>query len=81
MGAVAVPLQTSAAVTQLPPIVAETEPRMIASSIDHLADAVELILDGPRAHRLVVFDYRPEVDDQREAVEAAEAGWRRRVAP
>jgi fatty acid CoA ligase FadD9 len=36
LGAVAVPLQTSAALTQLAPIVAETEPGIIAASIDHL---------------------------------------------
>jgi fatty acid CoA ligase FadD9 len=71
IGAVAVPLQTSAAVSQLSPILAETEPRVIAASVDYLADAVELVLTGPAPQRLIVFDYRPEVDDQREAVEAA----------
>ena len=71
LGAVAVPLQTSAALTQLAPIVAETEPGIIAASIDHLSDAVELVLTGHTPTRLVVFDDRAEVDDQREAVEAA----------
>jgi fatty acid CoA ligase FadD9 len=71
LGAVAIPLQTSAAVTQLAPIVAETEPSIIAASIDHLSDAVELVLTGHKPTRLVVFDHRPEVDDQREAVQAA----------
>jgi len=71
LGAVAVPLQTSAALAQLTPIVAETEPGIIAASIDHLSDAVELVLTGYMPTRLVVFDHRPEVDDQREAVEAA----------
>ena len=71
LGAVAVPLQTSAALTQLAPIVAETEPGIIAASIDHLSDAVELVLTGHTPTRLVVFDHRPEVDDQREAVQAA----------
>ncbi len=77
VGAVSVPLQTSAAITQLQPIVAETEPRMIAASVNQLPDAVELILSGsqtgPAPARLVVFDYHPEVDDQREAVAAARA--------
>ena len=73
LGAVAVPLQTSAALTQLAPIVAETEPGIIAASIDHLSDAVELVLTGHTPTRLVVFDHRPEVDDQREAVQAARA--------
>ena len=71
LGAVAVPLQTSAALTQLAPIVAETEPGIIAASIDHLSDAVELVLTGHTPTRLVVFDHRPEVDDQLEAVQAA----------
>ena len=71
-GAVAVPLQTSAATTQLQPIVAETEPSLIAASVNQLPDAVELILGGGHTPaKLVVFDYHPEVDDQREAVETA----------
>ena len=44
-----VPLQTSAPVTQLQPIVVETEPSVIAASVDHLPDAVELGADRPRA--------------------------------
>jgi len=73
-GAVAVPLQTSAATTQLQPIVAETEPSLIAASVNQLPDAVELILGGGHTPaKLVVFDYHPEVDDQREAVETARA--------
>jgi fatty acid CoA ligase FadD9 len=71
LGAVCVPLQTSAPVSQLRPIVAETEPRVFGSSIDDLGDAVELVLTGHTPARLVVFDYRPEVDDQREAFDAA----------
>ncbi|ORA09358.1 carboxylic acid reductase [Mycobacterium arosiense] len=74
IGAVSVPLQTSAAISSLQPIVAETEPTLIASSVNQLPDAVELILAGDHAPgRLVVFDYQPEVDDQREAVDGAVA--------
>jgi fatty acid CoA ligase FadD9 len=73
MGAVCVPLQTSAPVAQLRPIVAETEPAVIASSVDYLDDAVELVLTGPAPARLVAFDYHPEVDEHREAFEAAQA--------
>ena len=74
IGAVAVPLQTSAAITQLQPIVTETEPTVIAASVNQLPDAVELILSGGHVPaKLVVFDYHPEVDDQREAVETARA--------
>ena len=71
LGAVSVPLQTSAPLAQLQPITAETEPVVMASSIDYVDEAVELIQAGPAPTRLIVFDYTPEVDDQREAFEAA----------
>ncbi len=71
IGAVSVPLQTSAPVTQLRPIAAETEPVAVASSINFLDDAVELVLTGHLPERLVVFDYHGEVDDHRDALEAA----------
>ncbi|MEM6108062.1 carboxylic acid reductase [Mycobacterium sp. 050272] len=72
IGAVSVPLQTSAAIAQLKPIVTETEPAVFAASVDQLSDAVELILSGDhRPAKLVVFDYHPEVDDQRESVQSA----------
>ncbi|BCI52947.1 oxidoreductase [Mycolicibacterium litorale] len=73
LGAVAVPLQTSAAVESLRPIVAETEPSLIATSIAYLDDAVELALSGHRPDRIVVFDVHEQVDDQREALQAATA--------
>ncbi|WP_237572036.1 carboxylic acid reductase [Mycolicibacterium lacusdiani] len=73
MGAVSVPLQTSAPLAQLAPIVAETEPTVLASSIDYLDDAVALISDGPAPKRLVVFDVRPELDDHRDALASATA--------
>ena len=74
-GAVSVPLQTSAAITQLLPIVTETEPTVFAASVDYLSDAVDVILAAAEAGhtpgRLVVFDYRDELDDNREAIESA----------
>ncbi|OBJ84724.1 carboxylic acid reductase [Mycobacterium asiaticum] len=73
IGAVAVPLQTSAALAQLQPIVAETEPVAFAASIKQLPDAVELIRSAPAPRKLVVFDYHPEVDDEREAFDTARA--------
>jgi fatty acid CoA ligase FadD9 len=51
-GAVSVPLQTSAAITQLLPIVTETEPTVFAASIDYLSDAVDVILAGAEAATL-----------------------------
>jgi fatty acid CoA ligase FadD9 len=71
LGAVSVPLQTSAPVAQLRPIAAETEPVAILSSVDFLDDAVELMLTGHLSERLVVFDYHGEVDDHRDALAAA----------
>ncbi len=71
LGAISVPLQTSAPVAQLRPIAAETEPVVILSSVDFLDDAVELMLTGHLPERLVVFDYHGEVDDHREALGAA----------
>ena len=76
LGAVAVPLQTSAATSQLRPIVTETEPAVIAASVNQLPDAVELILTGQPANtlsKLIVFDYHHEVDDERESLETARA--------
>jgi fatty acid CoA ligase FadD9 len=72
-GAVAVPLQTSAPAQQLHPILVETEPVAILSSVDHLDDAVELALTAYTPRRLVVFDYHPQLDDHREALESAAA--------
>src|SRR5271155_560326 len=75
VGAVSVPLQTSAAIAQLKPIVLETEPTVFAASVDYLSDAVDVILAGAEAGhtpgRLVVFDYRSELDDNREALQSA----------
>jgi fatty acid CoA ligase FadD9 len=75
IGAVSVPLQTSAAIAQLLPIVTETEPKVFAASVDYLPDAVDLILAavdaGHTPGRLVIFDYRSEVDDHREALQTA----------
>src|SRR5277367_6936482 len=75
VGAVSVPLQTSAAIAQLKPIVLETEPTVFAASVDFLSDAVDLILAAAEAGhtpgRLVVFDYRSELDENREALQSA----------
>ncbi|GGF37068.1 carboxylic acid reductase [Williamsia phyllosphaerae] len=76
LGAVCVPLQTSAPLTQLQPIVDETEPTLIAASVDRLDDAVELTANGAAVGRLVVFDLLSEVDDHRDAV----ADARRRLS-
>jgi len=76
IGAVSVPLQTNAAIAQLLPIITETEPTVVAASVDYLSDGVDLILAatdaGHTPSRLVIFDYRTEVDDHREALQTAQ---------
>ncbi|BCZ24542.1 carboxylic acid reductase [Mycobacterium senriense] len=73
LGAVVVPLQTSAPAAQHAPIIAETRPRILAVGIDNLASAVEATLAGTAPDRLIVFDYEPRDDDQRAGFEAAVA--------
>lgn len=73
LGATAVPLQSTASASQLQPILAETEPTLIASSITCLPAAVDMAMATPSVRGLTVFDYRPEVDIERETFEAASA--------
>lgn len=73
LGAVVVPLQTSAPAGQHAPILAETRPRILAVGIDNLASAVEAVLAGTAPDRLIVFDYEARDDDQRAGYEAAVA--------
>ena len=72
-GAVVVPMQTNAAHQQLAAIIKEVEPRWLATSLECLDTAVELVLASYRPKGLLVFDYHPEVDGEREAVEKAQA--------
>ena len=71
LGAVSVPLQAGASVARLAPIVEETTPGVLAVSIEHLDKAVELVLSATWPVRVIVFDYHPEVDDEREKFETA----------
>nr|MCH9733377.1 AMP-binding protein [Actinomycetes bacterium] len=73
LGAVAVPLQTNTPIDRIRPVLAEIEPTLIASSVAHLDEAVQAVLSGPTPARLVVFDFRPEVDEEREALALATA--------
>lgn len=73
IGAVAVSLPTGAAVSQLQPIVDETQPAVIAAAIDYLDDAVQLALAAAGPTRVVVFDYREAVDEHRETLASARA--------
>jgi fatty acid CoA ligase FadD9 len=71
LGAVCLPLQAAASAEQLRPIAEETAPRLLACSVRHLDTAVSLVLGSGSLRRLVVFDFHPEVDDEREQVETA----------
>ncbi|MBB4854416.1 long-subunit acyl-CoA synthetase (AMP-forming) [Mycobacteroides chelonae] len=73
LGGVAVPLQTSAPASQWTTILAEAEPNTLAVSIELIGTAMESVLATPSIKQVVVFDYAPEVDEQREAFEAASA--------
>jgi fatty acid CoA ligase FadD9 len=73
LGLVTVPLQHNAAASRLQPIIAEIEPRVLATGAGYLDLAVEAALGSTSLRRLVVFDYQPEVDDHREALERARA--------
>jgi fatty acid CoA ligase FadD9 len=70
-GAVSVPLQAGASAELLTAILAETGPRVLATTVDLLPAAVECGLASASLRRLVVFDYQPEADEQRARFEAA----------
>jgi fatty acid CoA ligase FadD9 len=76
LGAVFVPLQTSSTAAQLGPIVAETQPRILAVSVESLGTAVDIVVDAPSVERLVVFDYTSEDDEQRGHYDHARARLR-----
>lgn len=71
LGAVFVPLQTSATAAQLAPIIAETQPRVLAVSVESLGTAVDVVLEAPSVQRLVVFDYTSDDDGQRDHYDRA----------
>ncbi len=71
LGLVTVPLQHNAGVSRLQPILAEVQPRVLAVSAGYLDVVVESALDNEWLRRVVIFDYQPEVDDQREGLQRA----------
>ena len=72
LGATVVPLQAGAPTSQLTPILAETEPVVLATSAEQLDAAVDLALATATLRHLIVFDYHPEADEDREKLEAAQ---------
>ena len=73
LGCVSVPLHTGAPVSVLATMVEEAEPSVIACSAAHIADGVRLALSSADPARLIVFDYRPDVDNDREGLDMARA--------
>ncbi|MBF6477187.1 AMP-binding protein, partial [Nocardia cyriacigeorgica] len=71
LGAVVVPLQAGAPSPALAQIVAETEPRVLASTPELLDRAVDCALAGPGLRRLVVIDHVAELDAHRSALATA----------
>src|ERR1700755_260309 len=76
LGLVTVPLQHNAPVSRLRPIIEECEPTIVAVSAEYLDLAVESMMSSPSVGQIMVFDYQPEVDEQRENFERARARLR-----
>lgn len=73
LGLVSVPLQQNASVSALGPIIAETEPKVLAVGAQYLDLAVELALTSRSLRHLLVFDFEPGADDHRDGIERARA--------
>ncbi|MBS1691914.1 MAG: thioester reductase domain-containing protein [Actinobacteria bacterium] len=72
LGLVSVPLQHNAPASRLGPIIAESQPRVVAVSAEYLDLAIESVLaSGRTPDLLVVFDHRPAIDDHRENLQRA----------
>jgi len=71
LGAVIVPLQTSAPTADHIEIIRETEPNVLAAEIDYLDDAVDAVLGGFWPKRLIVINFDPRDDDQRDRIDSA----------
>ncbi|WP_232073730.1 carboxylic acid reductase [Mycobacterium stomatepiae] len=69
LGLVTVPLQHNAPVARLRPIIEECEPKIVAVSAEYLDLAAESVLTSSSLRQLMVFDYQPDVDEQRENFE------------
>lgn len=73
LGTVNVPLQTSASSGQQQAIVDETEPVVLAASVERAVEAAELARRCPSVRRLLIFDFHPEVTDHLETLAAVKA--------
>ncbi|HKV20057.1 MAG TPA: carboxylic acid reductase [Mycobacterium sp.] len=71
LGLVSVPLQHNAPLTQLRPIVEETEPKVLAVGAHYIDLAVDTAVESASLRHLLVFDYDASIDDHREGVARA----------
>src|ERR1700743_1325715 len=71
LGLVSAPIAHSAPVSQMRPLLAELEPQGLAGSAQCRDVAVEAALKLSSLRRVLVFDYEPEADDQRDMFAAA----------
>lgn len=71
-GLVTAPLPSNAPMNQLKAIVAEINPRMIATTPELLATALELSTAAEHAHTILVFDQRPGGHDHAAAIVEAQ---------
>ncbi|WP_245743512.1 carboxylic acid reductase [Lentzea fradiae] len=67
LGAVTVPLQPNAPVAQLHEILAESRPLILATSLEYLPKAAELLRKADGARFALVFDVRADVSDEQDA--------------
>jgi fatty acid CoA ligase FadD9 len=72
LGVTIVPLQTSASTATHVDIASETEPEILAVGVEFLQQGIDAVLAGVELERLIVLDYRPDDDDQRDRFEEAQ---------
>jgi fatty acid CoA ligase FadD9 len=80
LGAVIVPLQTSAPAAQHAEIIAETQPRILATGVDYLDAAVSAVLAGTVPHLLVSSTTRPGTMINETRSNRRVSGWPRPTA-
>jgi fatty acid CoA ligase FadD9 len=73
---VTVPIQTTLADEQIAGILKDCEPATVFTHISDLTQITRLVLEDGNINSLVVFDYDPAVDAEREAYEAAQQAIR-----
>jgi len=71
LGVITVPLQTGSSDAQIDSILQETQPLILAVSVDYLDIALKAYLKTPSIQRIVLLDYIPEVSEHTAKLEHA----------